>query len=332
VALSGTLALSGALSACGSATSRAAAAPQRSSTARNVRTEKAQGQRRSGHHAATSTTSAPGTTPTSGTAAPTTLPTAAPGWTVVAETSSGVVTDTRTLHLPDGDQVTLVRWHAGTYRIDLHFGSEDPPSSGLSIPAVAGDAISAAERPVLLGAFNGGFYTSTGSGGFEADGIVAKPLVPGDASIVVDSAGQVQIGEWDRTVPIPGTHVVSVRQNLQPLVSDGVASPVIDDIAAWGATLGGGAVVARSAVGVDAAGDLVYAGSMAALPADLADALISVGVKQAMQLDINPYWVQADVSSSPGSPLRAAIPGQQRPADTYLLGWTRDFFAVLARR
>ena len=49
-----------------------------------------------------------------------------------------------------------------------------------------------------------------------------------------------------------------------------------------------------------------------------------------MELDINPEWVQLDVASRPGGPLRAAIRGQNRPANQFLLGWARDFIAVLA--
>lgn len=49
-----------------------------------------------------------------------------------------------------------------------------------------------------------------------------------------------------------------------------------------------------------------------------------------MELDINPEWVQLDVARRPGGPLAAEVPGQDRPADQYLAGWTRDFFTVLA--
>jgi hypothetical protein len=98
----------------------------------------------------------------------------------------------------------------------------------------------------------------------------------------------------------------------------------------WGATLGGGAYVARSAIGQNAAGDLIYAASMSAVPADLASALASHGARIAMELDINPAWVQLDVARRPGGPLTARIPGQDRPAVQYLVGWTRDFFTVLA--
>src|SRR5262249_34397732 len=98
----------------------------------------------------------------------------------------------------------------------------------------------------------------------------------------------------------------------------------------WGATLGGGEYVARSAVGQDAAGHLIYAGSMSASPLDLARALARAGARIAMELDINPEWVQLDVARHPGGPLRAAIRGQSRPADQFLAGWARDFITVLA--
>ena len=90
--------------------------------------------------------------------------------------------------------------------------------------------------------------------------------------------------------------------------------------------------MARSALGENAAGDLMYAASMSTVPADLAQALAGAGATVAMELDINPEWVQLDVASRPGGPLRAGIPGQHRPANQYLTGWTRDFIAVLAPR
>jgi hypothetical protein len=69
---------------------------------------------------------------------------------------------------------------------------------------------------------------------------------------------------------------------------------------------------------------------MALLPADLSAALLDAGAVNAMQLDINPEWVQLDAADTAGAPLATQVPGQNRPADQYLAGWTRDFFAVLA--
>jgi len=74
----------------------------------------------------------------------------------------------------------------------------------------------------------------------------------------------------------------------------------------------------------------LYAASMAALPSDLADALVSAGTSTAMELDINPEWVQLAVAPVPGGTLATGVPGQNRPADQYVVGWTRDFVTVLA--
>jgi hypothetical protein len=138
------------------------------------------------------------------------------------------------------------------------------------------------------------------------------------------------VGVWGQDVPAPGANVASVRQNLPPLVEAGQPSPQINTISAWGATLGGGSFVARSALGEDASGDLLYAASMSTVPADLATALISAGAQKAMELDINPAWVQMDTAATPGAPLVAQIPGQNRPAGQCEAGWTRDFVAVLS--
>ncbi|MBO0822303.1 MAG: hypothetical protein J2P27_00410 [Actinobacteria bacterium] len=227
----------------------------------------------------------------------------------------------------DGTRITLARFSgAVTYR--LHSGSGDPGSAALRV-VQAGPRVSAAEQRVLLGAFNGGFKLSTGSGGYEQEGHVIAPLRRGVASLVIDTSGHAQIGVWGNWMPLPGEAVYSVRQNLGLLVSGGQVTASASRWRRWGATLGGGEVVARSALGQDAAGDLIYAASMATTPADLAAALVSAGARAAMELDINPEWVQLDVASQPGGQLSGAVPGQHRPADQYLVGWTRDFITVL---
>jgi hypothetical protein len=227
----------------------------------------------------------------------------------------------------DGSVITLAIF-SGTVFYRLHSGSQDPGSTALGV-VQAGPSVPASEQQMLLGAFNGGFLLSSGAGGYEQEGHVIVPLRPGLASLVIDTTGHAQIGAWGSGVPSPGTSVYSVRQNLGLLVSGGSPSSSASDWPIWGATLGGGEFVARSALGQTASGDLVYAGSMSASPADLAAALVSAGAVAAMELDINPEWVQLDVAPQPGGPLSADIPGQHRPADQYLLGWTRDFITVL---
>ena len=226
----------------------------------------------------------------------------------------------------DGALVILATF-LGPVRYVLHDGSGDPgPVAGLR----AGPAVTGTERTQLLAAFNGGFKLAAGVGGYMQEGRVLSPLRRGLASLVIDRSGRARIGVWGSGVPVPGEAVYSVRQNLPPLVLDGRPTAAAADWGLWGATLGGGAYVARSAVGQDAAGHLIYAASMSAVPADLASALASHGARIAMELDINPEWVQLDIARRPGGPLTAAIPGQDRPAGQYLEGWTRDFFIVLA--
>lgn len=285
-----------------------------------------------GNRAATrSSAGSPPAKPTTPTTAPTTTTTTEqPGWSVLSTDAAGVAIDGRTFSLPDGAQVTVARFRAGRVTYDLHIGSQDPPTGQATLGPDAGPSVSAAEQPHLLACFNGGFMASTGSGGVEVGGQVLVPLSNGDASLVIDTSGAGRVGVWGQGLPAAGESVASVRQNLPPLVIGGQPSPQIGDVAAWGATLGGGSAVARSALGEDANGDLLYAGSMSAVPADMAQALIDAGATTAMELDINPEWVQLDTAPTPGAPLVAGVPGQNRPANQCQVGWTRDFITVLA--
>ena len=186
--------------------------------------------------------------PPTASASPTTgAPTDQPGWTTVSAGVLAAAVDERTVAGADGSQITVVRFHAGQVRFALHVGSQDPPVGQGVIGPDAGSQVSASERPVLLGAFNGGFKVASGSGGFEVDNLVVRPLVPGLASFVIDTDGSGHVGVWGHDVPAPGEHVLSVRQNLPPLITDGVLSPQITVVGAWGSTFGHLAAVARAA-------------------------------------------------------------------------------------
>jgi hypothetical protein len=242
----------------------------------------------------------------------------------------GIAVDVQSRGFADGSHVTVARFRVGSTRFALHVGSQDPPTGAMVISPDSGPTVSGAELPRLLAAFNGGFKATADSGGFEVDGQILRPLDSGAASFVVDANGSGHVGVWGQNVPGSGEHIASVRQNLSPLVSASQLSPRISQIEAWGATFKGEDMVARSALGEDARGNVLYAGSMAALPSDIGTALIEAGATIAMELDINPEWVQLALASKPGGALNAGIPGQNRPADQYLLGWTRDFFTVLS--
>ena len=230
----------------------------------------------------------------------------------------------------DGTRVTLATFR-GTVTYRLHGGSADPGYPALS-GLRGGPAVGRTERRALLAGFNGGFMLNVHAGGYEQDRRVISPLVRGMASLVIYRSGAAAIGTWGHGLPHTGEPVYSVRQNLRLLVSAGHVTAAAGNWGLWGSTLGGGEYVARSALGQDAAGNLIYAASMSASPAALAAALVHAGARRAMELDINPEWVQLDVAHHPGGALRTAVPGQVRPASQYLSGWTRDFITVLAAR
>ena len=251
-----------------------------------------------------------------------------PASTAAAKTRARPTAVLRRIRMPDGNRVTLALFR-GPVRYVLHSGSQDPGTAALAV-VHAGPSIPRRQRHRLLAAFNGGFKLSAGAGGYKQEGHVISRLRRGLASLVIDRSGQASIGVWGKGLPRPGEAVFSVRQNLTPLVARGRIRPAARHWARWGATITGGEFVARSALGENSAGNLIYAGSMSASPADLAGALVRAGARVAMELDINPEWVQLDTARRPGGRLRAAIPGQVRPADQYLAGWRRDFIAVVA--
>src|SRR5437763_12095429 len=194
-------------------------------------------------------------------------------------------------------------------------------------------AIDATVRPQLVAAFNSGFRLGTASGGWYTAGRAALPLQDGYASLAIHVDGWATVGQWGRDVTLT-PDVVSVRQNLHLLVDGGAPANLGSS---WGATLGGGSNVWRSAVGVDAGGNLIYAAGPALDPAGLANVLVAAGCVRAMELDINPQWV----SFSTYAPVPLAAPDQVQgtPLLTgmnygpthWLEPSSRDFLAVFTR-
>ena len=216
-------------------------------------------------------------------------------------------------------------------QLRLHSGTADAGSTGWRF----GPSISGLERRRLVAAFNGGFRLSVGAGGFESYGHVAVPLRDGLGSIVTYADGTTEVGAWHQGVPAPGHPVVSVRQNLPLLIDHGRAAATVDCVSCWGATLRGVGDPARSAVGVNAIGQLVWAGGEHLTVAQLAGAMVDAHVVRAVELDINPEWVAGYLYGHRGGrgPLAPVpvVPGQQGIPGQFLAPWSRDFFTVVAR-
>jgi hypothetical protein len=211
-------------------------------------------------------------------------------------------------------------------RLALYPGLHEPPSA---LPRGLGE-VPHGERWRLLATFNGGFKANAGAGGFLVDGHADEPLQVGDGTLVEYRDGSLAILDWQGRTK-PGALVLA-RQNLPPLVWNGRPSPSVGDVPLWGATLGGGVDVWRTAVGVTAAGDLVYAAGGGQSPATLAELLIRIGAYRAIELDINPEWPTFITYRRRGGrdPV-AVVPNPQQSADRFLTPDDRDFFAVYTR-
>jgi hypothetical protein len=228
------------------------------------------------------------------------------------------------------DGVALLRFDQSLVRLALHAGSVDPGPG----PWRYGDAVRGHEAYRLVAAFNSGFKLSTGAGGWESYGHTAIALSGGRASVVTYRDGSTDIGAWTQGVPARKP-IASVRQNLYLLVNNGVAASTVDScvLGCWGATLGGGVAVARSALGIDARHRLIYAATESATPGLLAQGLIAGGVRRAAELDINPAWVAAYLYHHGHGPVGfiPVIPGQYGVAGHFLAPYSRDFFSIIER-
>jgi hypothetical protein len=226
--------------------------------------------------------------------------------------------------------VTLLRFDQRLVHLALHAGSSEPGGQGWTY----GDHIGAGEIHRALAAFNGGFKLSYGSVGFLADGRVAVPLAAGLGSIVTYRNGTTDIGAWQEGVPASGLRVASVLQNLHLLVDRGVAAPMVENctLSCWGKTLGGGADVARSALGITGEGQLVWAAGESLSPAMIAQGLVDAGVVRAVELDINPEWIAGYlyIHHGGGPTGVPVVPGQLGISGRLLAPYGRDFFTILA--
>jgi hypothetical protein len=287
--------------------------------------------------AASTTTSTSSTLPAASAPPP---PIRAAGWVIGAGDSlwsaagravgAGPAVYTTILHRAGTSAPIAVSWlDTGRLRLALFAGSSQPPGTWSQQGAVP-----AAQRSGLVAAFNSGFQLGASRGGWYLDGRSAIPLRAGAASLVIYQDGSATVGVWGRDAALT-PDVKAVRQNLTLMVDHGapVAGLATDILGAWGATLGHVVVTWRSAIGVDAAGQLLYVAGPALDPATLAGALVAAGAARAMELDINPEWVSFDSFAGVASGVAATklLPTMSFSPLHFLTPFWRDFFAVFAR-
>jgi hypothetical protein len=242
---------------------------------------------------------------------------------------------------PGGSKRAGIAWlDTGLVSARLYSGSVSPGGGPYQYTA----PVTPAAASSLVAAFNGGFKMEDAHGGYYTEGRMVRPLVRGDASLVIYANGAVTIGAWGRDVQMTPS-VVAVRQNLFPLVVNGAPSARAATRAwqDWGVTCPCGAGLHgtqrqwRSGLGVTADGALVYVVGPELTPVQVAGLLVRAGAVRGMELDINPTW-PVFASFTPATPDGLAAPangtrltGTSRgPATFFDPAYARDFITMSA--
>lgn len=180
----------------------------------------------------------------------------------------------------------------------------------------------------LVAAFDGGFQYRDGRYGMIVNGKIYVPLKNNLGTLVGYTNGSIKIVNYTGQDLGPG--VSYIRQNCPILIEDGnfaVLNP--QNHVLWGRTDTTDIYTWRSGVGITKEGNLIYAVGNNINPTTLAVALKMGGAVNAIQLDINPFWVRFSIFDYLGSgnyTSTALMKGVYNGAKQFLGGYEKDFF------
>jgi hypothetical protein len=217
--------------------------------------------------------------------------------------------------------------------LNMQAGFEDPkPLTG-----PAGEGRLPRDQALLsrvVATFNGAFKTTHGKYGMMVDRRVLIPPVPGAATVIVTEQAETGLGSWPQSESIP-EDLVSFRQNLDPLVEDGIANPTGRYV--WGWQLQGTSVMTqRTALCVTPAGHLFYVWAEEIDGPTLGRALRQAGCSYGIHLDMNPghcgfvFTDIVDVEKKQFT-LKKAHKEMAIAPDKYVRWSSKDFFYVMVR-
>jgi len=243
----------------------------------------------------------------------------------------------RTVIRPDPErpysELVLIAMDMRQLELGMQAGYEDPkPTTGA--PGEGHIPQDPAVYSRVVGTFNGAFKTQHGAYGMMVNKRVLLPPVVGGATVIVTNSSAVGLGSWPRSDGIP-PEIASFRQNLDPLVEDGVANPTGRRL--WGWQLEGTSVMTqRTALCVTAAGHLYYAWGEEIDGPTLGKALRQAGCSYAMHLDMNPAhagFVYTDVVNPKKAEyhLKLADDRMTIPPEKFVRWSAKDFFYVTVR-
>lgn len=165
-----------------------------------------------------------------------------------------------------------------------------------------------------------------------ADGITALPPRDGLGTLVIYQDGSVRLGEWGRDLWM-SENIQSFRQNGPLVVQNGEINPRIYNNTPqdWGYTVIDVSPTVRSGLGLSPDDQILYFFCGPGLSMDdLAAVMVAVGVKNAIQLDINTYWVLFTkvIPYGNGMNMEPLFPQWMSNVNRFVLTSARDFFYV----
>ncbi len=246
-----------------------------------------------------------------------------PGQTVLA----------KTFIRPDTERpyavVSLVKMNLQELNVGVQAGTYYPGGShGAYGPGIVPKSIQKANT--LVAVFNGGFMEKDGHYGMIVGNKTYVPLREGLATLLVSSSGRASIVDYKGQSF--GKDIIGIRQNGAFLVKGGQITPFVEKSAdTWGRTTTNSMYTWRSGIGITKNGNLIYAVGNSLVPHTLAIALQRAGAVNAMQLDINPYWVRFILYTSDGNGNYTYYPllkDMHNGGYAYLHGYNKDFFYI----
>jgi Phosphodiester glycosidase len=187
----------------------------------------------------------------------------------------------------------------------------------------------------LVAAFNGGFQYMDGHYGMTVGSTTYVPLTIGLGSLIIYDDDSIAIQRYDGTTP-SFKKIKSVRQNGPLILDKGkiTADAESGGYQVWGRTTTNSVYTWRSGVGLTAQGNLVYAVGPSLTASTLAQSLKLAGAQEAIQLDINQFWVRFVTFTPTGAgnyTSESILNTLQNGGPSYLSGYNKDFFYLMMK-
>lgn len=182
----------------------------------------------------------------------------------------------------------------------------------------------------LVAAFNGGFQFRDGGYGMVVGDKTYVPLIKDTGTLIGYKDGSLKIVNYKGQDL--GKDIVFIRQNCPILVENG--NTFISDENnkhIWGRTFNADIYTWRSGLGLTANGNLIYAVGNNLSPLSLSTALKMAGAVNAIQLDVNPFWVRFNIfepKDTGGYTTKTLTKDLKDGSVGYLKGYAKDFFYI----